>query len=159
MRLLVCSLSMLLCGCTYSAARATSPRSHNPFASLSSDEWAAGLDAMFLWSNGISLMLIAVCIAIIIFAPMPSLKMWAWVGLVTSAILLGCGIVFAVIKPLIPWLVLGSLAAAFVVGVWYIVIHWSTIKQLVNKDSSDLTKSAQKIVEAAACQNLNQTKI
>lgn len=158
MRVLICSLSMLLCGCQYRDTK-LKPHSANPFSGLSDGEWAAGLDAMFLWSNGISLMLIAVCIAIILFVQVPSFKMWAWMGLVTSAILLGCGIVFAVIKPFIPWLVLGTLAVAFAVGVWYIVVNWSAIKQLVHNDRPELTPAAQKLVEAAQCQNLSQTKI
>lgn len=110
--------------------------------------WYDSFDALFFWSNGICLVLIAGCIATLIWIPLPALKKWALFGITFAGALLGCGIVFAVMKPFIPIIVMSTLAIAVVIGVWYGIRHFDVLKQLANKDEEDLTPYAKKIVDA-----------
>lgn len=123
-------------------------------------DWSAGLDMLFIWSNAISLLMIAICIAVIIWAPIPGLKSWAYIGLTVAAILLGCGIFFAVMKPFIPWIVLGCVGIMCAIGVWFIIANFHLLKKVIRLDTSEyktkLTSKEQKIVEQ--CQPLPTDK-
>ena len=75
-------------------------------------------------------------------------------GLTFAGALIGMGITFSIVKPFIPWVVLGGVCLGAAVGVWYIISHFDALRQIVTKGAikSDLSIGAQKLV--TACQNL-----
>ncbi len=117
----------------------------NPFSGMSN--WSDGLDALFLWSNAVSILIIAACVAILVWVQIPSIRMWAWMGLTFAGTLIGCAITFSVVKPFIPFIVLGLLALMVALGIWYLIANFDALRQFVHKDKPDLTVRAQKLVE------------
>src|SRR5690348_6332783 len=96
-QLMLFAALMCLCGCSLRSffglpdlPKAPTP---NPFTStFTNNDWAKGLDLLFLWANAASVIVIAGCVAVLIWAPIPNLKKWAWVGITFAATMLGCGI-------------------------------------------------------------------
>jgi glucan phosphoethanolaminetransferase (alkaline phosphatase superfamily) len=138
----------MLCGCF------GTPRIPEPTFPPGIDDWSAGFDMLFLWSNAISLLMLAVCVAIIIWAPMPGLKTWAYIGATVAGILLAVSIFFSVVKPFIPWIVLGTLGIALLIGLWFIIVNFHLLRKVIHLDKNEykaeLTTHEQKIV--AQCQ-------
>jgi hypothetical protein len=118
--------------------------------------WADGLDALFLYSYAFCIIIIAACVAVLFWVQIPSLRKWAWIGLTFAASLIGMGITFSIVKPFIPWIVLGGLAFGVGIGVWYIIANFDTLRQFIHRDKEDLTLRAQNLV--TACQNLPPPK-
>jgi hypothetical protein len=96
--------------------------------------------------------MIAACIAILIWMPLPSLKKWALIGLTFAGIVMGMGITFSIMKPFLPMIVFGGVAIGVGIGVWYVIANFDALRQFIHKDKDDLTAGAQKLV--TACQNL-----
>lgn len=119
--------------------------------------WSNGLDALFLYSYAFCIVIIAACLAILVWVPLPSLRKWALMGLTFAAALIGMGITFSIVKPFIPWIILGGVGIGAIVGVWYVIANFDALKQVIHKGpiKEDLTLSAQKLV--TACQNLPVT--
>lgn len=116
--------------------------------------WSSSLDSLFLYSYGICIVMIAACVAIIIWAPLPSLKKWAYIGLTFAGTLMGLGITFSIIKPFLPLMVLSCVAIGVGIGVWYIIANFDALRQFIHKDpiNDNLSSGAKKLV--VACQNL-----
>jgi len=123
----------------------------NPF---SNDAWADGLSALFMWGNIMSVVIIAACMAIIFTVQIPSLKKWAVTGIVFAVTMLAMGVTFAVMRPYIPFIIMGAVVIGIAGLIWYLIVNFDTIKQFVHKDKEDLTPAARNIVEV--CQNLPQ---
>ena len=124
---------------------------YNPFVN---NDWSSGLDILFLWSNAMSVVMIAASIAILFWVQLPSIRKWAWMGITFGLIMLGLGISFFVLKLVISFVVMGGAVLMLGILVWYLVINFDTIKQFVHKDKQDLTPSAKNLVEI--CENLPQ---
>ncbi len=156
-KLMFLCILMILCGC-FDAPRVPVPDGANPFDHVG--EWSNGFDALFFWSNAVSLLMFAVCVGVIIWAPVPGLKSWAWVGLTVAATLLISSMVFAVVKPFIPWIVLGALGIGLLIGLWFIISNFHLLKKIIHLDKAEykenLTPQEQKIVEACPAPTIKQ---
>lgn len=158
MRYYLLILALLLSGCTYSARVPDLPELKPGILPHVDPGWANGLDALFLYSYGFCVVIIAACIAILVWVPLPSLRKWALMGLTFAGALIGMGVTFSIVKPFIPWIVLGGVGLGAAIGVWYVIANFDALKQVIHKGPSkeDLTVGAQKLV--TACQNLIPTK-
>ena len=158
MRYYLLIVALLLSGCTYSARVADLPELKPGLFPRVDPGWASGLDALFLYSYGFCVVIIAACVAVLFWVQLPSLRKWAWMGLTFAASLIGMGITFSIVKPFIPWIVLGGVGFGAAIGVWYVIVNFDALKQVIHKGPAkeDLTVSAQKLV--TACQNLTPTK-
>lgn len=156
MRYVLLILALLVCGCRVGVVAPPIPElAPGPFPSVDKN-WSNGLDALFLYSYAFCIVIIAACVAILIWVPLPSLRKWALMGLTFAAALIGMGITFAIVKPFIPWIVLGGVGLGAIVGVWYVIANFDALRQVIHRVPEDLTPAAQKLVQA--CQNLPNTK-
>ncbi len=147
-------LCMLMNGCFDAPRLPPAPKGLFPSTNTG---WADGLDSLFLYSYGFCIVIIAACIAVLIWAPLPSLKKWALMGLTFAGVVMGMGITFSIIKPFLPIIVLSGIAIGVGIGVWYIIANFDALRQFIHKDNKDdLTAGAQKLV--TACQNLPLSK-
>lgn len=156
MRYILLILTLLICGCSIGVVAPPLPElAPGKFPSVDKG-WADGLDALFLYSYAFCIVIIAACVAILIWVPLPSLRKWALMGLTFAAALIGMGITFAIVKPFIPWIVLGGVGLGAIVGVWYVIANFDALRQVIHRTPEELTPAVQKLV--TVCQNLPNTK-
>jgi hypothetical protein len=115
----------------------------NPFTS---DDWASGLDILFVWGNVASVLVMVGCVAILVWVQIPSLRKWAWIGITSALTMLAMGVTFAVMKPFIPFIVMGMMAIGAAIGIWYLIVNFKTLKNFVHKDKDQLTAAEQKLI-------------
>ncbi len=145
MRLIVVAVCLLLCACSSRREGGGKKPSGIPGVDPT---WSDGLDALFLYSYGFCIVMIAACVAVLFWVQVPSIRKWACIGLTFAGALIGMGITFSVMKPFIPWLVLGGVAIGVGLGVMFLVHNWQTLKGYVKLDKEDLPESQQKLIEA-----------
>lgn len=156
MRYVLLILALLVCGCRVGVVAPPIPElAPGTFPSVDKN-WSSGLDALFLYSYAFCIVIIAACVAILIWVPLPSLRKWALMGLTFAAALIGMGITFSIVKPFIPWIVLGGVGLGAIVGVWYVIANFDALRQVIHRTPEDLTPAVQKLV--TVCQNLPNTK-
>jgi len=117
-------------------------------------EWSNGLDAVFMYSYAFCILIIAACIAVLVWMPVPMLKKWALMGITFCAAVIGMGITFSIMKPYIPWIVFSGCAIGALIGVWYIVSHFKMLKEYVKVDNDDdLSPKTKALIEICQVQN------
>jgi uncharacterized membrane protein len=75
-------------------------------------------------------------------------------GITFAGCLIGMGITFAIVKPFIPWVILGGVVIGAGIGVWYIVSHFNALRSVIQ--GNELTPGTQNLVNV--CQNLVSKK-
>lgn len=147
-------LAMLLCGCSRVGRMPAAPAPAPGILPHVDPTWASGLDALFLYSYAFCIVIIAACVAILVWVPLPSLRKWALMGITFAGCLIGMGITFAIVKPFIPWVILGGVVIGAGIGVWYIVSHFNALRSVIQ--GNELTPGTQNLVNV--CQNLVSKK-
>jgi hypothetical protein len=155
MRYMLLVLVFLLCGCG-AVVNVPIPELKPGILPKVNPNWASGIDSIFLYSYAICVVIIAACIAVLVWVPIPNLRKLALMGITFAGCLMAMGITFAIIKPFIPIVVLGSVVIGAAIGIWYIVANFDALRQVIHKDQDALTSGAQNLVNV--CQNLPPTK-